>query len=129
LYAALSDGMRNLSSEKIGQIVNEHSKTLITPWFRYFIAFNPADYLTKVKCPVLAINGTLDMQVSSEANLNGIKTSLLKGGNKKFEIVPIPGLNHMFQKATTGSVSEYAQISETVSLIALQKVSDWINKL
>jgi pimeloyl-ACP methyl ester carboxylesterase len=123
------DKMGNPSAENIAQLVSQEFKALNTPWFRYFIAFNPADYLTKVKCPVLAINGTLDMQVNSDANLNGIKTSLLKAGNKKFEIVPIPGLNHLLQKATTGSLSEYAEISETVNPIALEKVSNWINKL
>ena len=103
--------------------------TLLNPWYRYFIAFNPADYLTKVKCPVLALDGTLDMQVNAEANLAGIKTSLEKAGNKNFEVVALPGLNHLFQKATTGAVAEYEQIPETVDPIALENVSVWINKL
>ena len=128
-YATMKTKMPNLSAEKISQTVNESSNVINTPWFRYFITFNPADYLIKIKCPVLAINGTLDMQVNSDANLNGIKTSLIKAGNNKFEIVPLVGLNHLLQKATTGSVNEYAQISETVNPVALQKVAQWINKL
>jgi pimeloyl-ACP methyl ester carboxylesterase len=119
----------NPSEQQIEQMLSQYSKVLYTPWFRYFIAFNPADYLSSVKCPVLAVNGTLDSQVDSEANLNGIKTSLLKSGNKKFEIVPLSGLNHLLQKATTGSPKEYAEISETVNPVALEKVSAWINKL
>jgi len=124
-----SDQPGNPSEEQIKQMLSQNSKVLYTPWFRYFIAFNPADYLSRVKCPVLAVNGTLDSQVDSEANLNGIKTSLLRSGNKKFEIVPLSGLNHLLQKATTGSVKEYVEISETVNPVALEKVSDWINKL
>jgi pimeloyl-ACP methyl ester carboxylesterase len=118
----------DLQNQSIDAIVKQ-SSALISPWYRYFIAFNPADYLTKVKCPVLALDGTLDMQVNSEANLAGIKASLEKGGNRHFQVVSLPGLNHLFQKATTGSVAEYAQISETVDPIALQKVSAWINQL
>ncbi|MDB5123945.1 MAG: hypothetical protein JWP94_2074 [Mucilaginibacter sp.] len=117
----------DLQNQSIDAIVKQ-SSALISPWYRYFIAFNPADYLTKVKCPVLALDGTLDMQVNSDANLAGIKASLEKGGNRHFQIVSLPGLNHLFQKATTGSVAEYAQIPETVDPAALQKVSAWINQ-
>ncbi|GAC1307572.1 MAG: alpha/beta fold hydrolase [Mucilaginibacter sp.] len=118
----------DLDNQSIDAIVKQ-SSALMSPWYRYFIAFNPADYLTKVKCPVLALDGTLDMQVNSEANLAGIKASLEKGGNRNFQVVSLPGLNHMFQKATTGSVAEYAKITETVDPVALQKVSAWINHL
>jgi len=97
-----------------------------SPWLRYFIGFEPSDYLTKVKCPVLALNGTLDFQVDCTANLAGIKAGLEKAGNKKFEIVPMEGLNHLFQKAVTGDVSEYGKIEETVNPTALQKISTWI---
>jgi fermentation-respiration switch protein FrsA (DUF1100 family) len=96
---------------------------------RYFLAVDPADYLAKVKCPVLALDGTLDMQVNAEANLAGIKASLEKGGNKNFEVVDLDGLNHLFQKAATGALAEYGQIQETVDPVALEKVSAWINKL
>jgi pimeloyl-ACP methyl ester carboxylesterase len=130
LYSGFrSKQMGTVPPEKMEQMVLQNSRAMNTPWFRYFIAFDPADYLSKVKCPVLAINGTLDMQVNSDANLNGIKSSLIKGGNKKFEIVPLTGLNHLLQKATTGSPKEYGEITETVNPAALKKVSDWINKL
>jgi hypothetical protein len=69
---------------KAAMLMLQLSTAPTSPWYRYFIAFNPADYLTKVKCPVLAIDGTLDMQVNSEANLAGIKASLEKGGNRNF---------------------------------------------
>lgn len=102
---------------------------LTSPWYRYFMAFKPADYLTKVKCPVLAINGTKDMQVNCEANLAGIKTNLEKAGNKHFKTVPLADLNHLLQKANTGAVSEYSDISETVNPVALNTVSEWIGAL
>lgn len=96
------------------------------PWFRYFIGFDPGIYLTKVKCPVLAINGTLDFQVDATANLAAIKAGLQKAGNKRFEIVPIEGLNHLFQKATTGAEKEYGNIEETMNPAALEKIASWI---
>lgn len=109
--------------------VNAIVNPLVTPWYRYFITADPETYLTKVTCPVLALNGTLDMQVNSEANLAGIKEKLQKAGNKNFMIVALPGLNHLMQKAKTGSLSEYGQITETVNPAVLEKVSGWIKAL
>ena len=98
-------------------------------WFRYFIKFNPEDYLSKVKIPVLAMNGSLDMQVSAKENLAGIKKSLTKAGNKNFEIIEFESLNHLFQTAKTGSPAEYGQIEETFSPKVLDKMSSWILSL
>ncbi|KEY18645.1 alpha/beta hydrolase family protein [Kaistella antarctica] len=98
-------------------------------WFRYFIKFNPDDYLSKVKIPVLAVNGSLDMQVSAKENLEGIKKSLTRAGNKRFEIVEFEDLNHLFQTAKTGSPAEYGQIEETFSSKVLNKMSSWILSL
>jgi len=78
---------------------------------------------------VLAIDGTLDMQVNAESNLAAIKKDLDASGNKNNTEVDLPYLNHLMQKAQTGAVSEYKTIEETVDPIALQSVSDWINKL
>lgn len=117
-----------LQGKNIDDIVREN-EVLLSPWFRYFIAFKPADYLNKIKSPVLALNGTLDMQVNSDANLAAIKTNLQKAGNKNYKIIALPGLNHLFQKSVTGSVAEYAQSTETVNPVALHDVSAWINQL
>lgn len=134
LDSALYDQFRTFRKGALGnlpidQVVASTSATVLKPWYRYFLAFNPADFLVKVKCPTLAINGTLDTQVKCEPNLQAIRAALTKAGNKNVEIVPLPGLNHMFQKAVTGSVPEYGQLTETVNPAALEKVSSWINQL
>jgi dienelactone hydrolase len=97
-----------------------------SPWFRYFLAAEPAEYWSKVKVPVLALNGDKDLQVSAAVNLPAIKTSLKKAKNRKVTIKAIPGLNHLFQQCNTGSPSEYASIEETFSPEALQIITDWI---
>lgn len=96
---------------------------------RTFLKLKPADYLVNVKCPVLAVNGTKDLQVNCQANLNGIAKALDQGGNKHYKIVPFEGLNHLFQKAGTGSPNEYSQITETINPVALTTVTNWINTL
>ena len=121
----LQENYPNMSAqERVAYIAQMSS-----PWFQYFIKFNPNDYLSKVKIPVLAVDGSLDLQVSAKENLAGIKNSLTKAGNKNFEIVEFEGLNHLFQTATTGNPSEYGQIEETFSPKVLDKISSWILQL
>lgn len=102
------------------------TKQLLSPWFRYFLFYNPQSTLQKVKCPVLAINGEKDLQVPPKENLAAITRALKTGGNKKFITKELPGLNHLFQTATTGAPVEYNKIEETIAPSALQVIGDWI---
>ena len=74
----------------------------------------------------MAINGAKDCQVTPKENLAGIEKALRAGGNKKFTIKEFPNLNHLFQTAKTGNVSEYAQIDETIAPVALETMGTWI---
>lgn len=101
-------------------------KQIANPWMQYFIKYNPATTLEKVKCPVLAINGSKDLQVPPKENLEAIKSALAKGGNKKVTIKELPNLNHLFQECETGSPAEYSSIEQTFSPIALTEILKWI---
>jgi pimeloyl-ACP methyl ester carboxylesterase len=103
-------------------------KQLTSPWFRYFIAYDPAPALRKVTCPVLALDGSKDLQIPPEQNLAAIAAALKAGGNTHVQTIEFPNLNHLFQTATTGSPSEYATIEETIAPIALTTITDWILK-
>lgn len=110
----------------VENFVEQESALYRTPWFQYFINYDPASVLKKVTCPVLALNGSLDYQVTAKENLAGIEKALKKGGNTNFTIEELEGLNHLFQKAKTGSGTEYAQIEETFNEGAMKIVADWI---
>lgn len=113
-----------------GQKANEDLvNQLKNSWFRYFISFNPDTYLSKIKIPVLAINGSLDFQVPAKENLAAIKNSLTKAKNKNFETYEFEGMNHLFQESKTGAFSEYGEIEQTISPKVLDKMSNWILKL
>ncbi len=101
-------------------------KILSSPWFRYFLTYDPAVALRKVKCPVLAIGGEKDTQVPVKENLPAIRAALEQGGNQHFEVDELPGLNHLFQTAKSGSPTEYSAIEETISPVALEKIAKWI---
>lgn len=99
---------------------------LSTPWLRYFLAYNPANTLQQLKMPVLALYGSKGLQVPAAQNLPATEKALKAAGNKQFTVAELPGLNHLFQTATTGLHTEYAQIEETMEPLALEKISGWI---
>jgi hypothetical protein len=93
---------------------------------RYFLAYDPQPALEALAIPVLALIGDLDLQVSAELNTPALETAL--AGNPDATVTKLSRLNHLFQTATTGAVSEYGQIAETFAPEALQLVSDWIQE-
>ena len=99
-----------------------------TPWFRYFLTYDPAETLEQVTVPVLAINGEKDLQVPHEENLREIEAALQRGGNTRYEIRAFPDLNHLFQHAETGAPTEYQAIEETWSVEVMEVIADWILK-
>jgi hypothetical protein len=103
-------------------------RQMTTPWFRYFLTFDPRTALKKVRCPVLALNGEKDLQVPHAENLKEIEKALREGGNKDITVKMLPGLNHLFQTSATGAPTEYGSIEETISPTALKVMGDWIDQ-
>jgi uncharacterized protein len=108
--------------------VEKQMEQLMSPWFRYFLAYDPRSALRRVSCPVLAVNGEKDVQVDAKINLPSIEAALKEGGNKDFTIRELPKLNHLFQTCKTGAVSEYRAIEETFAPVALDAIAEWILK-
>lgn len=108
------------------ELVSMQVNQITSPWMEYFIKFNPATTLEKVRCPVLAVNGEKDLQVPPKENLSAIKNALTKGGNKNATTIEFPNLNHLFQECKTGLPQEYATIEQTFSPRALDEITKWI---
>jgi hypothetical protein len=107
--------------------IDEGTTQLLSPWFRYFVRYDPRPALRRVQVPVLALGGSLDLQVPARENLAAIDTALRAGGNRDYRVEALPKLNHLFQTATTGAPSEYATIEQTVAPAALDAIATWIN--
>lgn len=107
-------------------MIEQQLSVLKSEWICNFIRIEPKDYLEKTTCPMLALNGSKDFQVIPDINLEGIKNSLEKAGNKDVTIKELDGLNHLFQTAETGSMQEYSKIEETFSPTALEIIKNWI---
>ncbi len=98
-----------------------------TPYMKYFLSLDMRPLLGSITCPVLALNGTKDMQVEYESNLGAMREGLPDNPENKIE--PVEGLNHMFQHCATGMVTEYRQIEETFAPEVLEIMISWIASL
>ncbi|MFN0107955.1 MAG: alpha/beta hydrolase family protein [Blastocatellia bacterium] len=127
-YAKQIASLSEVEKKGAEQTFNAQIKQVISPWFRYFLTYDPRMVLAKVKCPVLALNGENDLQVPVNENLREIEAALKTAGNKDVTIVRLPKLNHLFQTSETGSPNEYSKIEETIAPVALKTMGDWILK-
>lgn len=122
----LPEAERKPAADRVRATINAQRPVLRSDWFRFFLSYDPRPALAKVACPVLAVTGSKDLQVLPGLNLPEIEKALKRGGNPDFEVVELPGLNHLFQKAETGLVDEYIEIPETFNPAALARIGDWV---
>nr|MCR5241355.1 lysophospholipase [Prevotella sp.] len=109
LLKQMQAGNADATGEKLTMAkVRETILAQNNPWLNYFIDYDPSDNIRHTKCPVLAVNGSKDIQVDAEINLGALRRLLPK--NKKNCIKAYDGLNHLFQHCTTGMPDEYAAI-------------------
>lgn len=101
-------------------------RMLTSPWFRFFLDYDPLPVLQALKTPTLALYGHKDLQVPVMFNFEPTRKALQDAGNKDFSVRELPDLNHIFQHAYSGSPTEYAAIEETFAPEALQIISDWV---
>ena len=123
----ISQGIK-LTTEEFNEIIDDSLEQFGTPWFQWFLCYDPAPTLAAVECPVLAMNGTLDTQVSSTQNLPEIEDAITNAGGD-VTIIELEGLNHLFQKATTGGISEYGKIKTTFEPVALEAMGQWLAEI
>lgn len=101
---------------------------MATPWMRTFLTLNPADYIAKMRCPLLAIGGEKDCQVLAEANLSAIKR-VCKKNRVKCSIVQLKDINHLGQVCQTGAVEEYATLGQAPDNRVLESLANWLDSL
>jgi pimeloyl-ACP methyl ester carboxylesterase len=123
LLALVQQQQAGAGSEQERQAV---ARTYSEPWMRAFLYLDPATYLAKVKCPVLALNGANDLQVAADQNLPAIERGLRAARNPDVTIQTLPQLNHFFQ-TDPAATSRYASIEETFAPSALQIIGDWLS--
>lgn len=98
-------------------------------WLRSWVKSKPAEILAKVKVPVLALYGEKDTQVHGAEHTAALKAAYEAAKNKSGEVELVPGANHLFQPATTGNLSEYEEIEQTIMPSVLERITTWVTKV
>jgi pimeloyl-ACP methyl ester carboxylesterase len=130
LLTAQSNLIMKLSGMPAEMTVEKYRQQSIIqqlPWIRWFNDYDPSADISHTQCPVLAINGDRDTQVIADMNLKAIERLLPKSAKSMVKLYP--GLNHLFQHATTGLPAEYGQIEETFAPEALTDIANWLKAL
>lgn len=115
---------QGLPNRTTTQEVRQQVSTQGTAWQKYFINFDPATVIAATRCPVMAINGTNDQQVTPNLNFSVIERLLPK--NSKNLLRLYDGLNHLLQHSSTGNPEEYGRIEETLAPEVLKDLKEWI---
>ena len=114
----------NVPVQQVESITNQ----ITTPEIISLLRAKPSTYLKEIKTPILAINGKKDFQVPYEENLEAIKQAFAAGNNEKTRTVAFDDLNHLFQESTTGALTEYSEIEQTMAPKVLAFVTKWIKE-
>lgn len=110
----------------VQQSVGSQAADFRRAWWPYFLQYNPAEVWAETDAPVLALFGELDVQVDATQNADALREALERGRHPDFEIVTLADANHLFQRADTGAVSEYALLQPQFIPEFLPTVTDWI---
>ena len=120
--------MPRIDNYELPDVLKQNFISVLTmiqqPYMHHFLTLDMRTLLNKVLCPVLALNGTKDIQVEYESNLGALRNGLSSNENSSIEA--IEGVNHLFQTCKTGDVTEYREIEETISPKVLEIIADWI---
>ena len=110
----------------LSQNLSAVMRQLSMPYLKHFVTLDVRPLLGGISCPVLALNGTKDMQVEAESNLRALRSGLPDNPCNKLETVE--GVNHMFQHCQTGMTTEYRDIEETFAPEVLETLVEWFSK-
>ena len=123
---AASPETAQLSGEALESAVSAAVESNLSPWFRFFIRYDPRPALGGLAVPTLAVFGGKDTQVDADQNQSAMEAAIAPSGNPDVTIRRFPDANHLFQTAGTGSPTEYARIEETMAPEVLKLIGDWI---
>ena len=116
------------NNENVKNRINAELEVMTSPWYIFFMKYDPANDLKNIECPVFAINGEKDIQVPADLSLSTIEKVIKSNGNQKVKTKSYPGLNHLFQHCKICKVDEYGEIEETISPEVLKDVKDWLKQ-
>ncbi len=122
----LFGGGAGSSAETLEAALEREVDRLLSPWFRYFVSYDPRPALSRLGMPVLIVAGELDLQVPPDQNVPPLEAALAAAGNTEVTVRRFAGLNHLLQPAATGLPAEYYLLETTLDPGVLALVGDWV---
>jgi len=127
MQTGFDESSDSMTEEEIETALASASQNMFNPWMDFFLKHDPRPTLKITTCPVLALNGTLDLQVWHEQNLDEIERVMKEAGGD-ITAIRYKNMNHLFQPATIGSIAEYLTIEITIDEQVLSDMTEWIIK-
>ncbi len=93
-------------------------------WIHVY-AFDPLQSLSKVKCPVLGVFGSLDVYTPAPLTVKNMQQALAKGGNRNVTLKIFPNANHELAEAKTGSDKEIPRLKRQAPGL-FSTLSSWL---
>ncbi len=135
IYKAVLAGMdeetvRKTAAPIVGSLSSSardnYFRMILSPYWKSMLAYDPVPTLSGLKIPVLALFGEKDLQVLPEVNAPPMREAAKSAKSEQITVEVVPGVNHLFQTARTGSPQEYSQIEETIAPAVLSRISEWL---
>ena len=105
-------------------IATTQARASVTAWMVWILDYDPVPAVESFEGPILALYGSKDLQVAPSQNVEGMRAAMTHPDSK---LIVLDDLNHMFQPAQTGAMSEYINIETTFSPDALNEIHQWLD--
>ena len=131
LFKKHSEGLTMEQKQQIGLTGGEcygWALSVATPWMRTFLNLDPAMYIAKMRCPLLALGGGKDCQVPAVENLRAI-ADVCQRNNIPYNVTLLTGINHLGQMSETGSVDEYSTLGQSPDDKVLENIVKWLDSI
>ena len=123
--AKLTPDMRDSQIAEIPKRID--AMMAVDPWMKFFLTYDPAPTMRRVKTPVLILTGSRDQQaVPDQVALQ--EAAFKEGGNKDVTARVLPDLNHLFVQDTDGFPGNYATLPPPLMMRAdaVEMIGDWL---
>ncbi len=122
----LAEEQEAINAVQTGGDLSKYPPQVRLPWLKEFWTYDPQVTISKVRQPILILQGGLDRQITPE-QATMLEQAARAGGNKDVTRQVFPNLNHLFLPAKTGAVSEYSSLETAViGDDVLKTLGDWL---
>lgn len=126
--AAREENAAMIRTAAAGGDTSQFPPILQSQWTRWFLNYDPAPTIRKVKQPILILQGDLDQQVI-RTNAGILVDQARGAGNRQVEVHYYPTLNHLFLPSKTGDGSEYSSLTvQEIPADVIDTLTSWLVK-